>query len=191
MSKEIDKVIHQRRAVYPKHYSDETISKKTILQILENANMAPTHKYTQPWLFKIFSKDSRLKLGIEMVSEFKKKSQDSVKNQNLKEKKILDKCNKSKFIIAICMKRDDKSSIPEWEEIAATSMAVQNMWLTCTARNIGCYWSTPKFANKLNEFLGLNKNEKCLGFFYLGMFKHEKLDRTRRDNINKKIKWMD
>ena len=87
MSKEIDKVIHQRRAVYPKHYSDETISKKTILQILENANMAPTHKYTQPWLFKIFSKDSRLKLGIEMVSEYKKKSQDSVKNQNLKEKK--------------------------------------------------------------------------------------------------------
>ena len=37
MSKEIDKVIHQRRAVYPKYYSDETISKKTILQILENA----------------------------------------------------------------------------------------------------------------------------------------------------------
>tara|TARA_Y100000748_G_scaffold81677_1_gene67411 strand:- start:372 stop:947 length:576 start_codon:yes stop_codon:yes gene_type:complete len=191
MSKEIDKVIHQRRAVYPKHYSDETISKKTILQILENANMAPTHKYTQPWLFKIFSKDSRLKLGIEMVSEYKKKSQDSVKNQNLKEKKILDKCNKSKFIIAICMKRDDKSSIPEWEEIAATSMAVQNMWLTCTARNIGCYWSTPKFANKLNEFLGLNKNEKCLGFFYLGKFQHKNLKKTRRDNINKKIKWMD
>ena len=89
MSKEIDKVIHQRRAVYPKYYSDETISKKTILQILENANMAPTHKYTQPWLFKIFSKESRLKLGTEMVSEYKKNSQDSIKNLNLKEKKIL------------------------------------------------------------------------------------------------------
>lgn len=191
MSKEIDKVIHQRRAVYPKHYSDETISKKTILQILENANMAPTHKYTQPWLFKIFSKDSRLKLGIEMVSEYKKKSQDSVKNQNLKEKKILDKCNKSKFIIAICMKRDDKSSIPEWEEIAATSMAVQNMWLSCTSRDIGCYWSSPSYAKNLKKFLGLNKNEKCLGFFYLGKFQHKNLKKTRRDNINKKIKWMD
>ena len=60
MSKEIDKIINQRRAVFPKHYSDENISKKTILQILENANMAPTHKYTQPWLFKIFSKESRI-----------------------------------------------------------------------------------------------------------------------------------
>ena len=43
----------------------------------------------------------------------------------MKEKKILDKCNKSKFIIAICMKRDDKDLIPEWEEITSTSMAVQ------------------------------------------------------------------
>ena len=189
MSKEIDKIIHQRRAVYPKYYSDETISKKTILQILENANMAPTHKYTQPWLFKIFSKESRLKLGTEMVSEYKKNSQDSIKNQNLKEKKILDKCNKSKFIIAICMKRDDKGSIPEWEEIAATSMAVQNMWLSCTSRDIGCYWSSPSYAKNLKKFLGLKKNEKCLGFFYLGKFQHKNLKKTRRDNIENKISW--
>ena len=189
MSKEIDKVIHQRRAVYPKYYSDETISKKTILQILENANMAPTHKYTQPWLFKIFSKESRLKLGTEMVSEYKKNSQDSIKNQNLKEKKILDKCNRSKFIIAICMKRDDKSSIPEWEEIAATSMAVQNMWLSCTSRDIGCYWSSPSYAKNFKKFLGLNNNEKCLGFFYLGKFQHKNLKKTRRDNIENKISW--
>ena len=70
MSKEIDKIIHQRRAVFPKHYSDENISKKTILQILENANMAPTHKYTQPWLFKIFSKESRLKLGTRTIAHY-------------------------------------------------------------------------------------------------------------------------
>ena len=190
MSKEIDKIIHQRRAVFPKHYSDENISKKTILQILENANMAPTHKYTQPWLFKIFSKESRLKLGTEMVSEYKKNSQDSIKNQNLKEKKILDKCNKSKFIIAICMKRDDKGSIPEWEEIAATSMAVQNMWLSCTTRDIGCYWSSPSYAKNLKKFLGLKKNEKCLGFFYLGKFKHKNLKKTRRDSIENKVSWL-
>ena len=151
--------------------------------------MAPTHKYTQPWLFKIFSKESRLKLGTEMVSEYKKNSQDSIKNQNLKEKKILDKCNKSKFIIAICMKRDDKGSIPEWEEIAATSMAVQNMWLSCTSRDIGCYWSSPSYAKKLKKFLGLKKNEKCLGFFYLGKFQHKNLKKTRRDNIENKISW--
>ena len=191
MSKEIDKVIHQRRAVYPKHYSDETISKKTILQILENANMAPTHKYTQPWLFKIFSKDSRLKLGIEMVSEYKKKSQDSVKNQNLKEKRILDKCNKSKFIIAICMKRDDKSSIPEWEEIAATSMAVQNIWLSLVDSFIGGYWSTPKYISELDAYLRLSKNERCLGFFHLGLYNNTKERNLPRKDIESDVEWLD
>ena len=89
------------------------------------------------------------------------------------------------------MSRERNKTIPEWEEIAATAMAVQNMWLSCTARNIGCYWSTPKFANKLHEYLGLKRNEKCLGFFYLGMFKHKNLNKTKRENITEKIRWFD
>ena len=43
------------------------------------------------------------------------------------------------------MNRDKQNRLPEWEEIAAVSMAVQNMWLTCYANNIGCYLSTPGF----------------------------------------------
>jgi len=58
--------------------------------------------------------------------------------------------------------------VPEWEEIAATAMAVQNMYLTSTANNIGCYWSTPGMMNHLGEFLGLEENQRCYGLFYLG-----------------------
>ena len=87
------------------------------------------------------------------------------------------------------MNRDIAESIPEWEEIAATSIAVQNMWLSCTSRDIGCYWSSPSYAKNLKKFLGLNKNEKCLGFFYLGKFQHKNLKKTRRDNIENKISW--
>ena len=36
------------------------------------------------------------------------------------------------------MDRNTENLIPEWEEIAAVSMSVQNMWLTCTANEIGC-----------------------------------------------------
>ena len=52
------------------------------------------------------------------------------------------------------MKRDEKKSIPEWEEIASVSMAVQNIWYRVT-HEIGCYWSSPKYANELSEFLNL------------------------------------
>ena len=37
------------------------------------------------------------------------------------------------------MSRDENEVIPEWEELAATSMSVQNMWLTCTSYDLGCY----------------------------------------------------
>jgi nitroreductase len=60
--------------------------------------------------------------------------------------------------------------VPEWEEIAATAMAVQNMYLTCTANNVGCYWSSPGMINYLGEFLNLKKTKNAM-VFYLGKFK--------------------
>ena len=58
--------------------------------------------------------------------------------------------------------------VPQWEELAATAMAVQNMYLTCTAHEVGCYWSTPKEAEYLKDFLKLEDNQMCLGLFYMG-----------------------
>lgn len=87
------------------------------------------------------------------------------------------------------MRRDEKKSIPEWEEIASVSMAVQNIWLSCVTYEIGCYWSSPKYANELSKFLNLKINEKCLGFFYMGKFNHKNQKPTKRNNINSKIEW--
>ena len=184
----IDDIINTRRTIYPKQFTGEKISKKTILNILENGNMAPSHKLTQPWYFKIFYSSSKEKLANEMIKKFKESSLE-LKSNNIKEKKIFDKCKLSEYIIAICMRRDKNNSIPEWEEIASTAMAVQNMWLTCVSYKIGCYWSSPKYANELSKFLNLNKNERCLGFFYLGKFNHKDQKSKKRNNIKSKIEW--
>ena len=58
--------------------------------------------------------------------------------------------------------------VAEWEEIAATAMAVQNMYLTCTAHAVGCYWGTPGFMFQLKDFLQLEENERCYGLFFMG-----------------------
>jgi hypothetical protein len=47
-------------------------------------------------------------------------------------------------------------------------MAVQNMYLTATANEVGCYWSSSGMIKHLDEFLGLQENQKCYGLFYLG-----------------------
>ena len=77
------------------------------------------------------------------------------------------------------MQRDIKESIPEWEEVAAVAMAVQNMWLSCTALGIGCYWSSPGLIHYMDQFFELEKGEKCLGFFYMGYYDELPLEGVR------------
>ena len=76
-------------------------------------------------------------------------------------------------------KRPKKISLPKWEEVASTAMAVQNMWLTCVYYKIGCYWSTPKFKKFMKKYFKLKNNEKCLGFFYMGKYDHDNLESKR------------
>tara|TARA_B100001758_G_C18379440_1_gene596318 strand:- start:1429 stop:1848 length:420 start_codon:yes stop_codon:yes gene_type:complete len=136
---------------------------------------------TQPWIFKIFNNNSKEKLLQEILKQNKSISE-AARN------KLRNKFNKSSHIICICMKRNNHL-LPEWEEIASTAMAVQNMWLSCVGSNIGGYWSSPKYSNKLKSFLSLDENERCLGFFYLGIYKNNIIRNTKRININERIKW--
>ena len=52
---EVDQLIRQRRSVFPRDYTGEKVSDEIINQMLENANWAPTHKFTEPWRFVVFT----------------------------------------------------------------------------------------------------------------------------------------
>ena len=95
-----------------------------------------------------------------------KKQRKSIQKQN--HKKIIEKPNQSGCVLAICMQRDANESVPEWEEIAATAMAVQNMWLAASDLGIGAYWSSPSLKDHLYKHIELASGERCLGFFYMG-----------------------
>jgi len=180
IDKKISSIIQSRKSIYPNEFNGKIIEEDIIVQLLENANYAPTHKMTQPWIFKIFCNDSKKKLLDEIT-----RNKDLSEN---KKKKLENSFNKSSHIICICMKKND-DLLPEWEEIAATAMAVQNIWISCVGSNIGGYWSTPKYINTLRKFLKLNVDEICLGFFYLGVHSSKKINKKRRDNISEKIQW--
>lgn len=186
---DINRIIKTRRAVYPSQFDQGDLNEGVIKELLQNANMAPTHKMTQPWFFKVFKNNGKDVLAKEMVRAMN--IGNKIKSTNtLKSRKIIDKCSQSNCIIGIFMKRSEVISIPEWEEIAAVSMAVQNIWLSCVENNIGCYWSTPKYSKEMREFFKLEKNERSLGFMYLGKFDHSILDFKQRKNIEEKIEWI-
>ena len=180
IKKEISSIIKSRQSIYPNEFNGKMIPEEVILDLLENANYAPSHKMTLPWIFKVFCGNSKIKLLKEIIKE---------KDIHEKKKeKLKDSFNKSSHIICICMKKNN-DLLPEWEEIAATSMAVQNLWISCVDSNIGGYWSTPKYISKLRKFLTLSEDEICLGFFYLGVHNSKNTRKIRRDNISEKIQW--
>jgi len=184
----INQIIQERKSVYPIQYIDKEIPDEIIHQILENADRAPTHKLTEPWRFKVVSGVKKDELAEFMANKYKQ----ITPSDNFKEDKYLkiqNSITRANKIILICFQRDPKMQLPEWEEIAATAMAVQNMYLTCTAYNIGCYWSTPNLIDYMNEFVPLEEGEKCIGLFYMGYFQAN-LPISRRTPINEKANWL-
>jgi nitroreductase len=179
--------IKRRRSVYPHQFHKKNIDDKDIKRLLELANWAPTHRKTEPWRFKVISGGFKEKVG-----EFFKKTylETTLKPKVFKAKKIVEKFNQSSHIIAVCMQRDPKESVPEWEEIAATAMAVQNMWIGSSALNIGMYWSTPGYKDKLHEIIPLANGEQCLGFLYCGYFEGQVELLDRQSAIEDKTSWL-
>jgi len=180
-------LIKKRRSVFPAQYIDKPISKATIKEILEAANWAPNHKKTEPWRFKVLQGESQAKLGLFLSPKYLENERQP---KEFKVKKLIENPKKAGAVIAICMQRDPLESLPEWEEIAATAMAVQNMWLCCTEMGIGSYWSSPGLVKYMDDFFDLKEGETCLGFFYMGYYDSE-LPEASRTPIADKVVWMD
>ena len=161
----LKQIIESRKSTYPKDYTGEQISQETLDEILSSAQFAPNHKKTKPWRFRVFRGEEKLQLAKEIQKIYKETTPEHL----FLEKKYLDFADKiAKTDTVVTISVNFSGLLPEWEEIAATAMAVQNMYLTCTTNGIGSYWSSPGMIKHLDDFLSLEENQKCYGLFYMG-----------------------
>lgn len=183
-------LIKNRRSVYPRWFTSDPVEQEDILKLLEAANWAPTHKMTEPWRFIVLhSKPARIELS-EFLGEYYTRNTPKDKFSALKHRKTVEKPLQSAAVIAIVMQRDPAESLPEWEELAATACAVQNLWIAATASGFGGYWSSPATMLSVDaaNFLSLKEGEKCLGVFYLGKHRMPETPRVRKQ-IEDKVRW--
>lgn len=188
---ELSQIIKSRRAVYHKFYTGEKVPHEVIMEMLENANWAPTHRHTEPWRFVVFEGDGLKKLADFQAMRYKKAATkegnfDETMFEKLKSKPLL--CS---HMIAIGMRRDPKRSVPEVEELASVACAVQNMWLTASVNGAGCYWSTGgvTYDEGAKAFFGLDEADKLMGFMNIGM-PDERTLISRRKPVEEKITWI-
>ncbi|MEM7699725.1 MAG: nitroreductase [Verrucomicrobiota bacterium] len=185
-------LIRRRRTIKPAAMSNKPVENLHLAAILENANWAPTHGFTEPWRFFVFTDDGRQRLADFLQSLYKR----VIPEEEFREDKY-EKLGKqplmSPVVIAIGMKRQDVEKIPEIEEVEAVACAVQNMHLSASALGMAAFWSSPPitYTDEMREWLGLeDPRDKCLGFFYLGWPESEEWPEGRRSPVTDKVTWV-
>jgi nitroreductase len=185
----LNKLIHSRYSVFTDQFEPgKRIPDEIILQILENANRAPTHKRTEPWRFTVFTGDGLQLLAEKQAAIYKKYSGDKFKQQ--KYEKLLVTPQLCSHVIAIGMKRH-AGAVPEIEEIAAVACAIENIYLTVAAYGIGGYISTGgiTYIEEAKPFFNLEPEDKLIGFFYLGYVKIPSTI-SKREPVAEKTRWV-
>lgn len=184
---DINEIIKNRRAVSPKFLAKHEIPDEIIWQLLENANWAPSHKKTEPWRFKVYKGNAKQKLVNEAFEILTEKLKTDSTLSALKIEQFKANLEKVPVVIAVILQRNEEM-LPEWEEIAAVSMSVQNMWLTATSLGLGAFWATPQFMNLLEPVLNIKEKQWILGFFYVGQIAME-LPSPGKGAISEKTEW--
>ncbi|GAB3256287.1 hypothetical protein GCM10027347_18000 [Larkinella harenae] len=184
----INEIIRTRRSIFPPEYSDKQVPREVVEAVVANANFAPTHRLTQPWRFTIFREKGLQKLADFMGDLYRSQTPPASFSEG-KYEGTRSKFLRSSCVIAVNMQlHSDK--VPEWEELAAVACAVQNMWLTATALNVGAYWSTPGNLDLLGEFLNLSPSQKCVGLFFMGYHDGKEKPAVRKP-IEEKLTWIE
>jgi len=169
-------LIKKRRSVFPKDFSGEAVPRESIEKMLEAANWAPTHGLSEAFRFVVIEGDERKKMENLIVSLIDEKLP-AEKAQGVHAKLTPKRAHwpKVSAFIALCYKQQPNPSTtpnPEWEEVASTSAAAQNMALVGASLGIASYWASfPEVARDSNEFkayLGLTPEDRCIGVLVVG-----------------------
>lgn len=168
---QVDTLIRSRRSVFPEQYTGENVPREVVRKMIENACYAPSHKLTQPWRFVVFEGEGVKRLAEEQAEVYRNVT---MKNDTYREDKyqsLLSKPLLASHVIAVCMKRDEKRSVPEIEEMGAVFCAVENMYITAVAYGVGCYLSTGgvTYFPEAKELFQLGPDDKLIGFLYVGI----------------------
>ena len=99
--------------------------------------------------------------------------------------------SKASHLIIAIMKRGSLPKIPAWEELAATSAAVEHILLGATALGIASYWGSGGMITHqaMKDHYQLGEEDMVLGAVYLG-YADVEMPAVRNTWIEEKAVWM-
>jgi nitroreductase len=184
----ISAIIKNRRSIKPVMMNGKKIPDDQIHSLLELADWAPTHGFTEPWRFVVYAKPTDF---CHAHAEMYKQSTTAENFEQPVYNKLYEQGDKASHVIITIMKRGNLPKIPVIEEIEAVSCAIQNILLGATALDIASFWSTGGMALRpqMREFLTLGEEDHLIGVIYLG-YADQHPAGSRAIPLEEKIKWL-
>jgi nitroreductase len=184
----IASIIKTRRSVKPNMMNGHKAPNGHVAALLELADWAPTHGFTEPWRFIVYEDPTKFcqihadvyKQGVN-AEEYNETVYNNLQHQG----------DKASHVIIAIMERGNLLKIPAFEEVAAVSSAIQNILLGATALSMASFWSTGGAILKpgFKEFLQLREEDQVMGVLYLG-YADQNPEGKRTVPLENKVKWI-
>jgi len=188
---QLAEIIKNRRSVGWSKMNGQIISDEMIDRMLALADWAPTHGRTEPWRFFVYRGAALKQFGKTHADLYWQHTAPDVRQEATHEKLMHNVDNASHLVIAV-MKRGENVKIPQLEEVAATSAAIQNILLGATALGISSFWSTGGMTHThaMKDHLGLAAEDIIMGLIFLGYTDEPAKEGVRKIGINEKVAWI-
>ena len=148
-----------------KQLTDPAPSDETLKCILQSAMSVPDHCELKPFRFLVIQGEAREELSKVFEAAARKRGVDETVVLKQKQKPL-----RSPLIVTVIARVTENPAVPEIEQILSAGCAAQHIQLACAALDFGSIWLSGENCYDLlvYEALGLDINERIIGFIYIG-----------------------
>ena len=184
-------IISSRRSVGWAKMNGKIIPDETVNQLLSLAHWAPTHGRTEPWKFFVYGGEALKQFGKDHGDLYWDHTAED-KRQEATRDKLMHNVDLASHLVIAVMKRGENVKIPQVEEVAAASAAIQNILLGANALGIASFWSSGGMTHThaLKEYLKLGHDDIIMGLIFLGYTDEPAKEGVRNSVIAEKVKWL-
>ena len=142
-------------------------NKEMLTHLFHAAARAADHAYLQPFRFLGIQGEQLHQLG-DIYQRAALQQEPNLSTSQLERIRTLPLRAPMVLVAIACCQQHPK--VPEIEQIITAGAAVQNMLTAAFSLGIGAYWRTGPLAYnpEVHRLLSMSKNEKIVGFIYLG-----------------------
>lgn len=157
-------------------------------RILQAAMSAPDHGEMRPFRFIVIQGDARQQLA--KVFEQAARLRPHLDEAGVEKQKS--KPLRSPLIVVVVARVMQNPKIPDIEQILSAGCAAQHIQLACSALGYGSVWLTGDNAYDIQVYepLGLDINERVVGFIYIGTPQQSLPSKPRQDASSVTTHWL-